>query len=397
MIFLLRIILVISGITAALIFYDGSSFAESPGSAESTLSPNSKPGISSNRVGQCDGVSDTDRDAHADVAKSEDTQTTDVASESDSQANSGCDDDDDSSAKDSPGDSPPAPPAFTSGADFYDDSQRNVVWSYRTLETLPLDGNVLVYRKDAVQARDAQGYQALAATSFSIHRDLSENFGLSGGFGAVHNLVWNDPVGSFESDFNYGDSSAVARISRDMLSATAQEIRANIRQTDFSISLSRDWNDHLSSDAEFHQTLYSDGNRSNDVEFSPRYTIPFDNNKLVFGYQFQDSAFGSNPDNGYWAPKNLLSNSGSLKWMFEGARLFASLQLSAGDQMVAEFAEKSNRTQENLGGGSGFDASIAAVAGIRLNQSSSIEYYLSHDSSVGFSSNQAGFLISCPF
>jgi hypothetical protein len=292
---------------------------------------------------------------------------------------------------------PPPGPTVTSGVDYYSDSEHNQVWSDRTVQTLPFDNYVLVYRKDAVQALDGQGYQRLAATSFSIHRDLTEQFGLSGGFGVVRSLAWSDPVGSLESEINLLGASLTARISRDMLSTTAQEIRANIRQTDLSLSFSEDLNKQLSVDVELHHTLYSDGNDSNDFEFSPQYTIELEKSKLSLGYQFQYSAFGVNPDNGYWAPKELLAHAAILKWAYDWSIFFGSVQMAAGYQSVGQFALAANQVGNSYGGGSGLDESMTGKLGVRLTKSCSMEYYLNRDSSVGFSSTATGIVINYAF
>ncbi|MHB8381657.1 MAG: hypothetical protein ACYDC3_04880 [Candidatus Binataceae bacterium] len=256
---------------------------------------------------------------------------------------------------------------------------------------------MLVYRQDSVQASDAQGYQLLSATSFSAHRDISENLGVSGGFGAVRGLGWSDPVGSLESEAQVLGASITARISHDMLSTTAQEIRANIRQTDFSMDLSRDLNKQLSVDVELHHTMYSDGNRSDDIEFAPVYTIDLRNSKLSLGYHFQYSAFAGNLNNGYWAPRELLSHEGTLKWAYDWSAFFGGVELAAGDQTVGQFVGTAHTLVSSYGGASGLDASITGIAGIRLTNSASIQYYVNRDSSVGFSSTATGMMLTYTF
>jgi hypothetical protein len=235
----------------------------------------------------------------------------------------------------------------------------------------------------------------------SFQHNFNDQVGLSAGFGGAHSLFWSDPVGSIESDLNFFEISTVARISRDSLATTAQEIRQNIRQTDFSFSFEKDLNEQLSADVELHNTLYSDGNRSKDFEFSPQYTFQLSKTKLIFGYQFQYSSFASNPDNGYWAPKDLLAQLASLKWAYEGSNFISSVQLTAGDQIVAQFLNKPTRSVNSLpdayGGGSGFTTSLDVTMGIRLDDASSIQSYISRDSSSGYNSSEAGIFVSRAF
>jgi len=340
---------------------------------------------------------DTD-DESADSLSGEDTGCSDADhSSADNQSNDGDGDSQDAENDNQDNSTLPPGPTTTSGIDYYSDSENNVVWSDRTVATVPLDDYLLGYRKDAVQARDADGYQRLAATSFSIHRDLTEQFGLSGGFGSVQSLVWSDPVGSLESEVQLLGASVTARISRDMLSATAQEIRANIRQTDFSMSLSKDLNKRLTVDVELHHTMYSDGNRSDDVEFAPQYTIELHKSKLSFGYNFQYLAFANNPNNGYWAPRELISHQGTVKWAYDWSAFFGSLNFSAGDQIVGQFGGAAKSAVSAYGGASGFDASITGKLGMRLGSGCSMQYYLNRDASVGFSSTATGLMINYAF
>ena len=306
----------------------------------------------------------------------------------------GQDKDDDNAGDDN---TPPPAPSETSGVDYYHDSEGNSVQSDRTVQRAFLDDYLLVYRKDTVQARDADGYQLLSATSFSIHRDITDSLGVSGGFGAVRSLAWSDPVGSLESEAQVLGASITARISHDMLSTTAQEIRANIRQTDFSVDLSDDLNKQVSVDVQLHHTMYSDGNRSDDVEFAPQYTIDLRNSKLSLGYHFQYSAFAGNPNNGYWAPRELLSHEATLKWAYDWSALFGSVELAGGHQTVGQFGGTTSSLVSSYGGASGLDASITGIAGIRLTNASSIQYYVNRDSSVGFSSTATGMMFTYTF
>jgi hypothetical protein len=351
--------------------------------------------------GQC-SQSEDDDDAGSKISDNS-SASQDGASQADSQSDSNpacvtsndIADDDDSAAETEPR------PTLNKGFDYTTDSEKNSEWSYQAFQTLPLQEFYLVYRKDAVYARDALGSQELAATSLSVHHDFSDQFGLSGGLGVAHALFWSDPIGSIESDLDLFDTSIVARTSRDMLAVTAQEIRQNIRQTDFSLSFSKDLNEQLSADVELHETLYSDGNQSKDIELSPQYTFQLLTTKLILNYQFQYSAFADNPDNGYWAPKELVAQSGSLKWVYDWSSFFSSVQLSAGDQIVAQFPKTSLRSDggafAGYGGGSGFAASFGGTLGIRVNGSSSIQTYVSHDLSSGYRSSAAGIFMSCAF
>lgn len=275
-------------------------------------------------------------------------------------------------------------PTLENRLDLYNDSEHYQRLTASSSLGVTTHGFTLTLRKDTVFASDLLGAERSEATLFSIQRDLGEQFGIGAGIGTVANNQWTDLVGSLRMHADFSRATIEASLSRDMLADSAQEIRANIRQTDFSISASDPLTDRLSSDLEFDHRIYSDGNNSNEFGFSPRYSFALPESKLVVGYAFSYQEFARNTNNGYWAPQLALSNDGSIAWTFDWIDTYGRVEVSGGRGIVRVSSPKA------YGQSSGYDAGATAVLGFRPTRNMLVEYYWSGTQSARWSSTATG-------
>jgi hypothetical protein len=275
--------------------------------------------------------------------------------------------------------------------DYYTDSSRYVNITTTSLATAPFEGSTVSLRRDWLQARDPGGMQAVETMTLGFSEELSELWGVGGGFGTVHALRHSDLVGSFHAHFDYRGASAIATIAREMVLESAQAVKLNIRQTDFGLNLSDDLSDRVSIGAEVHHQIYSDGNISNNAALSPDYTFDLPLGKLALGYRFSYTAFAKNPENGYWAPQKALSNGMSAAWSFDRSELYGRTETGISYDSVSEIGTLAN------GPSSGPGVSAAIAFGIRLIKGTEMETYWSGNGSLGWNSMNVGFSLKYHF
>jgi len=299
----------------------------------------------------------------------------------------GCSNDADSADDDSDHDAAVDPddrPTLESHFDYYTDSSHYVNVTTSSVATAPFQGFMVSLRQDSLQARDPSGPQAMEITTLGFNRELTELWGIGGGFGTARGLQHSDLVGSLKSHFDYKGLSMTASVAREMLLESAQAVKANIRQTDFGLSLSDELSEHVSADAEIHHLIYSDGNSSNQIDFSPDYTFALPLGKLAIGYRFSYKTFAKNPDSGYWAPQKALSDGLSAAWSFDRTEYYARTELGLDYDSVREIGKLSN------GPSSGPGASAAVAFGIRLIKGTELETYWTGNDSPGWNSMNVG-------
>ena len=275
-------------------------------------------------------------------------------------------------------------PTLENRLDLYNDSEHYQRLTASSSFGVTTHDFTLTLSKDTVFASDLLGAERSAATLFSIQRDIGEQFGIGAGFGTVASSQWTDLVGSLRMHADFGRATIEASLARDMLAGSAQEIRANIRQTDFSVSASDPLTDRLSSDLEFDHRIYSDGNSSNEFGFSPGYSFALPESKLVLGYAFSYQGFARNTNNGYWAPQLALSNGGSIAWTFDWIDTYGSVEVSGGRGIVRASSPGA------YGQSSGYDTGAKAVLGFRPTRNMIVEYYWSGTQSARWSSTATG-------
>ncbi len=283
-------------------------------------------------------------------------------------------------------------PTLESRFDYYTDSSRYVNITTTSLATAPYQGFMVSLRRDSLQARDPNGPQAMEITTLGFSRELTELWGIGGGFGTARGLQHSEFVGSLQSHFNYKGFSVTASVAREMLLESAQAVQAGIRQTDFGLNLSDELSEHVSADVEVHHHTYSDGNSSNQIEFSPDYTFALPLGKLALGYRFSYLAFARNPDSGYWAPQKALSHGLSATWSFDRTLYYARTELGLDYESVREIGNLSNGPAT-----SGPGASAGVAFGIRLIKGTELETYWTGNGSPGWNSMNVGISLKYLF
>jgi hypothetical protein len=283
-------------------------------------------------------------------------------------------------------------PTLESHFDYYTDSSNYVNITTTSLATAPFQGFMVMLRQDALQARDLNGPQSMEITTLGFNRELTESWGIGGGFGTARGLQRSDFVGSLQSHFNYKGFSVTASIAREMLLESAQAVQANIRQTDFGLNLSDELSEHVTAEVEVHHHTYSDGNSSNQIEFSPDYTFALPIGKLALGYRFSYMTFAKNPDTGYWAPQKALSHGLSATWSFDRTQYYGRTELGLDYESVREIGSLSNGPST-----SGPGASAGVAFGIRLIKGTELETYWTGNGSPGWNSMNVGISLKYLF
>jgi len=282
-------------------------------------------------------------------------------------------------------------PFLESHFDLYRDSE-----GYKTLTAssalgATIGGYTFTLARDTVFASDSLGTERSQAQVLSVHKDFSEEFGIGGGLGTVASTHRTDLAWSFRTSADIGGASLEANISHDVLAASAEEIRSNIRQTDFGLNLSDKLTASLGSGIEFHHKLYSDGNSSNEFQFSPTYEFPLVASDLAFGYSFQYLGFARDTNHGYWAPQRVLSNDVSIAWTFDWIDTYGRVEASGG-------FGSARMSGINAGGpSSGWDGGAKLVFGFRPTRNSVVEYYWNGSGSAHWSSTSAGLSLTYTF
>jgi hypothetical protein len=302
----------------------------------------------------------------------------------------GADDDDKNDSKDEDVERDDRP-TLLSRFDYYSDSDHNVNLTTTSIATAPFHGFMISLRRDWVQAEAPSEVQATEITTVAFSKDFSERWGIGGGFGNARAMRSNDLVGSFAAHFNYAGASITASIAREMLMESARTTAANIRQTDFGLSFSDELSEHVSTDAEAHHHIYTDGNSSNDFALSPQYTFNLAGSKLEVGYRFSYTGFAHSAQSGYWAPQSALSNGISSALTFDRAWIYGHSELGFNYDLARESGPLSN------GPSSGPGASAAFALGIRPIRGIELETYWTGTGSAGWNSMNLGLSLKYIF
>jgi hypothetical protein len=279
-------------------------------------------------------------------------------------------------------------PKLEENLNLYHDSEQYVTLTSTSILTASIHDFDIALRKDSIVAQDLQGAQQAESNVISIHRDLTEQFGLGGGLGSVKSLRSNDMVASFRAHGEIYGLSVEANVAHDPLLANAAQIRANARQTDFALTTSADLKHGLSSNAEFHHKVYSDGNHSNEVAFGPQYAFDVARGKLALGYGFSYMTFARGTNAGYWAPQYFLSHDVSATWSFDWVDNFGLIAMSLGR------ATGRATSAQPEGPSSGYGYGLTAVYGWRPAKGTILECYFNGTTSAEWSSTTMGLKLT---
>ena len=126
------------------------------------------------------------------------------------------DDDDDSDEEVAHAPAAKDTPALETRMDRETDSDGNDTIATSTITSAFVGDYLVSLRRDVVAAHDPAGSARAEASFISIHKDLSETFALSGGFGSYRTLYYNDFVGSMVAHWHADDWSISAGIARNL-------------------------------------------------------------------------------------------------------------------------------------------------------------------------------------
>ena len=318
------------------------------------------------------------------------TSTSDANTDSDTAHRDGdCpDDNDEVGASDA---YPDDRPTLSSQFDYYSDSEHYVNLTTTSIATAFSDGIMMSLRRDWVQSEAPGEVQAAEITTLGFSKEFSEQLSVGGGFGSARAMRSTDLVGSLAAHFNYRGATVTATIAREMLLESARTMAANIRQTDFGLSLSDDLSEHISADAEAHHHIYSDGNSSNDFALSPQYTFNLAGIKLETGYRFSYTGFAHNAPSGYWTPQRALSNEIFSALTFDRTWIYGHTELGLNYDLVRESGPLSDGPSGGPGASAAFALGIRPVKGIEL------ETYWTGSGSAGWNSMNFGLSLKYIF
>ncbi|HYL58046.1 MAG TPA: hypothetical protein VEU51_04190 [Candidatus Acidoferrales bacterium] len=260
-----------------------------------------------------------------------------------------------------------------------------------SLATAPFHGWAVELRNDRVQAHGTTGAEAAAFTTLSFSKEFSELWGIGGGFGTARSLGTGGLIGSIQAHLELFRTSISPSIARNMLVSSSQALHANLMETDFGLAISHELENGFSIEGDVHRKYLSDGNRSDEVEFSPTYSFDLRGTKLALGYHFSYLAFATNPENGYWSPRRALSNELTAAWTFDWLRTYGGLELSAGRDSVRE------QGVSNVGPGGGFGGSVGTSLGFRLDKGLSVDLNWSMEGSATWHSMLSGIALRYVF
>lgn len=300
-------------------------------------------------------------------------------------------DDNDSDAKQGKDSDPEAVPGIESHFDFYRDTDGNLTVTAGSIATSLLGDGLLQMRKDELMARDGVGTERVGSTLLTVREKTSEGLTLIGSLGTITAFAWQSAVGGVKATQTMGNLSVTLNAAREMVGGTAQAIRERVMRDGLGVYLYNDFTDHISAEASFHQYIYSDGNRSDQAEFSPQYEILLKRSQLAFGYALTYRSFAETVDRGYNDPRRLLSNDLTATWKFDRGNYYGNLEASGGRVLVAGAAPGQGAT------GSGMGESSVATLGLRFTRSSRLETYWSNELYPGWSSTGFGFRLCYDF
>jgi hypothetical protein len=279
---------------------------------------------------------------------------------------------------------PDTRPTLETRIDHYQDSEHFERLITSTLASTIINGFFVSLRRDSFRVNDRSGAGRAESTVTSIHKDLSETFGVGGGFGTVRTDGWSDWIGSVQASTIFHGVGLSANVKRDMLLTSAAAIRTHIRQTEFGAAANYEPSDRFSADLYAHHTMFSDGNSSNYLAFEPEYSFDVRKTKIGIGYEFNYLTFAKNFGAAYWSPQRSISNDATLSWSFDFERVFGRLALGAGHESVRE---------TGLGGdgpSSGFGGSGAVSLGLRPTDGMLVQFYWNTSGSQNWHSTSTG-------
>jgi hypothetical protein len=226
-----------------------------------------------------------------------------------------------------------------------------------------------------------------------VSRNLTEGLALGAGLGSASTGDgWSTFIGSVRTSATLLGVATQFTAERDLLAGNAQTIRNHVLQTNLELDASRPIVKNLSTGLQVHHRLFSDGNTSNEVRFSPSYGIDIRRTRLSLGYSFKYIDYAKPTALGYYAPRGLLSNQGSVNWNFQWRKVYGSGEFDFG-----RFIHADNPDQP-----SEFAGSSTVAVGRSMSNGGLIEAYWTAGrdalgTPAGWRSMNAGFRLNWAF
>lgn len=216
--------------------------------------------------------------------------------------------------------------------------------------------------------------------------------------GSVRSSRSSGLMGSFQATSTIFGATISASVARDILAESATAIQANVWHTDFGFNVSNKFTEQLGSEFAFRHRIYTDRNSSNQVEWSPQYSLDLISKNLSVGYHFDYLSFARNTDDVYWSPRFSLSHSAFAKWSFDWVKTYGRLEVEMGRSSISETGGSSVRGAKDQGpSSSGSDLSMTAVVGLKPTEKTTVEYTWGSESSAGWNSKTTGLIFKYMF
>jgi tetratricopeptide (TPR) repeat protein len=226
----------------------------------------------------------------------------------------------------------------------YRDSDHNQVDRYSLLYGFGLGNNNLDLNLKRTNTQSRSGDNLSEAASFSVASKVAEGLRLRVGAGLRRTGLGtksNFATGQLRSDAMISNARITGFVNTDLLDDTSGLIDSHIRVTSYGGQLSKPWTGHLSTSGGYTFRTFSDGNRSQDVQFSPQYAVgslP----RIAVGYRFRFLDFRGQSGSGFFDPDNYVSHRvfGSLS--VERKKISTYLDVFTGKQRFVRYATPSD-------------------------------------------------------
>jgi tetratricopeptide (TPR) repeat protein len=233
----------------------------------------------------------------------------------------------------------------------YRDSDHNYVDRYSLLYGVGLGNKNLELSLKRTNTQSRTADNASEAASFSVVSNVGEGLRFRIGAGLRRSgLVTkrNFATGQLRQDAIVSNATITGFASTDLLDDTSGLIDSHIRVTSYGGHVSKPWTDRFSTSGGYTYRTFSDGNRSQDVQFTPQYTL-VSLPRIAMGYRFRFLDFRGQSGSGFFDPDNYVSHRlfGSIS--VEKEKISTYFDVFTGKQRFVRYA---NPTDDWIVGGS---------------------------------------------
>lgn len=254
-------------------------------------------------------------------------------------------------------------PAMELSSSYYNDSDSNQVRRYSLAYGFLVSDLKAEIRYRHTDAEDASRDSSAEGFSLTLGGRVSEGVRARAGIGASFKGNGGFLTGRLSAETGVYGWKAVAGVSREMLTDTAQLIENGIRFSDYSVAASRGFG-RADLSASYSFRHYSDGSSANDFSVTPKYAVMPGNPRVDIGYRFRRLDFDGQSGGGYFDPDDFISHQALVMVYYEKAGFYASIEPYYGHQA---FERNGASTEDFFGGGSGVVGYRAGVSALELS------------------------------